>query len=393
MTDISLKSIIDTDSHITEPAGIWVDRLPKKYADLAPRVELNPDTGHHHWRVSDHWCMPVGFLSQSGWNEYPPSSPWEYEECDPATYDATARLARLDEYGIDRQILYPNIVGFYAVHLMELGLELATLCVEVYNDWALEWASADHRRLIPMAMLPFWDIDASVREIERCASLGFKGLLFSNCLEKVGLPGFVDPSWDRIYAAAQAADLPVNFHIGFAASEAAERNSADAIAKTRAHAQDVEAQLAAVLSSGTLLMNQSNHIGQIVLSGLCERFPSLKLVSVETGFGHLPFYLETLDWKWKSYGNRSLPLLPSEYFRRQCYATFWFDSGTLPLLELYPENFMFSTDYPHPISLAPGPCAGTDLLPSEWVKEHYSNLDSGLAAKALSGNAAKLYNF
>src|SRR5207248_748306 len=96
-----------------------------------------------------------------------------------------------------------------------------------------------------------------------------------------------------------------------------------------------------------------------------DRFPRLKLVSVESGFGHVPFYLEALDWEWLTFGNTS-PLLPSEYFRRQCYGTFWFERTTLPLLAAYPDNFMFSTDYPHATSLSPGPASPADV-PAEHV--------------------------
>ncbi|HRE03098.1 MAG TPA: hypothetical protein PLV68_17495, partial [Ilumatobacteraceae bacterium] len=86
-----------------------------------------------------------------------------------------------------------------------------------------------------------------------------------------------------------------------------------------------------------------------------------------------------------------LPLLPSEYFRRQCYSTFWFDRVSLPLLSAYPDNFMFSTDYPHPISLSPGPCGGTDLLPSAWVADAFAGIDPVLTDKAVASNARAVY--
>ncbi len=379
--------IIDADAHILEPPGIWTERLPARYADVAPRVERNPTTGHLHWRIGPHWLWSVGELAQAGWSEFPPSSPWEYEDCDPGAFDPAARLERLDEYGIDVQILYPNIVGFYAARIIELGSELSALCIRAYNDFLIDWCAADSSRLVPIAMLPFWDLDAALAEMRRCADLGFKGVLFANRFERINLPSFVSPVWDPIYATAQDLELPINFHIGFADAE--DKLSAENLARRRA---DVgEARRAAVVRTGKLLMSQADLIGELLVSGLCERFGRLKLVSVETGFGHLPFYLEALDWQWKAWGNTSLPLLPSEYFRRQCFATFWFDRVSLGLLEHYPDNFMWSTDYPHPISLSPGPCSATDLLPSEWIDESFARVDPAVRAKALSGNAAALY--
>src|SRR5688500_11521978 len=113
MSDISAPlgatAIIDADSHINEPADIWTRRLPSKFIDIAPRVERDPDTGHSHWRIGDDWLWPPGHNAQAGWPEFPPSTPWEFEECDPASYLAEDRLIRLDEYGLQSQILYPNI--------------------------------------------------------------------------------------------------------------------------------------------------------------------------------------------------------------------------------------------------------------------------------------------
>ena len=96
----------------------------------------------------------------------------------------------MDEYGLDVQVLYPNIVGFQAPLLVEVGPEFALACTEAYNDFALEWSSADPNRLIPIAMLPYWDRDACVRELHRCVGRGYRGVLFANKFQRVGLPVF-----------------------------------------------------------------------------------------------------------------------------------------------------------------------------------------------------------
>ncbi|HRE03097.1 MAG TPA: amidohydrolase family protein, partial [Ilumatobacteraceae bacterium] len=287
-------AIIDADAHIIEPADIWTSRLPSRLRDVAPRVERHPDTGHEHWRIGSSWLWPVAQLAQAGWGEYPPSAPWDYADADPASFDATLRLARMDEYGIDVQVLYPNIIGFYAADIQELGADVAEMCVQAYNDFQIEWCSADPRRLVPVATIPFWDRDASVREMQRCAGLGFTSVLFANKFEQIGLPSFVDPYWDPIYAAAQDLDMPVNFHIGFAQSDVRDNITADAIQSRRANV--AQSKYNAVLNAGKTVMNQTFVIGNLLLSGVCDRFPRVKLVQVETGFGHIPFYLETLDW-------------------------------------------------------------------------------------------------
>ena len=84
-------------------------------------------------------------------------------------------------------------------------------------------------------------------------------------------------------------------------------------------------------------------------------------------------------------------MLPSEYFRRQCYGSFWFERGTLPLLEEYPDNFMFETDYPHPTSMSPGPASPAEV-PSVHIEKAFANVPPEVARKALHDNAAAVYH-
>jgi uncharacterized protein len=384
--------IVDADSHITEPPDAWTSRVPAKYAEVVPRVGVHPKTGRRHWRVGDVWYWPVAgaATSQAGWHEYLPSSPWEYDEIDPAAFNAEDRLKRLDEFGIDRQFVYPNIIGFVSLALMPLGAEVANVCVRAWNDFIWEWCSADHRRLQSMAMLPFWDIEASLAEMRRCVDLGFKGVLFANKFERIGLPAFTSDHWDRVYAAAQDFDVPINYHLWFESME--DRMAEDTMGWAKIRDSSAEEAVQYIVGGIDAFMGQLGLIGRLLTSGLCERFPRLRFVSVETGFGQFPFYLEMLDWYWKQYnGSAVLPLLPSEYFRRQCYASYWFEQSTLDKLPLYPNNFMFSTDFPHGTSLSPGPCGGTTLTPAEFARQGHSSLDPALRTKVLSGNATAVY--
>ena len=139
-------------------------------------------------------------------------------------------------------------------------------------------------------------------------------------------------------------------------------------------------------------MGNADSIAAIVTSGLCDRFPKLDFVSVESGFGYIPYLLDSLDWHWKGYGaHRESPMLPSEYFRRQCYGTFWFERTTLPLLQTYPDNFMFETDYPHPTSIAPGPVSPAEV-PSDHIEHAFADVPPDVARKALHDNAAAVYH-
>lgn len=387
MSDTLLSDIrvIDTDTHVTEPPDLWTSRMPAKFKDIAPRVEKNPDTGHSHWRVGDSWLMGPGFYAVAGWKEYPPNSPYEIEDVDPGSWNAEDRLKRMDEFGIYAQVLYPNLIGFETPLFMRLGEEESLACVRAYNDFLAEFASVDSKRFVPIAMVPFWDLDAAVAEMTRARELGHRGILFANKYEQIGMPGFTDVHWDPIYAAARDLDMSINFHVGFS-------QSMDGSAKNmQLMLQHFDAALTARYTA-IGLMGNADTIAAIVTSGLCDRFPELPFVSVESGFGFIPYLMESLDWHWKGYGaHLTSELLPSEYFKRQCYGCFWFEEGTLGMLEQYPDNFMFETDYPHPTSMSPGPCSPADL-PSEHIKRAFANVPSDIARKALHDNAARIYH-
>ena len=162
-------AIIDTDSHVSEPDDLWTSRVPKKWVDLVPRVRQNPANGHPMWQIGDLWGQEPGWFAFAGWSDYPPRGPMTLEDIgvDRASWDPAERLRRLDEFGIYAQLLYPNVIAFELPLMMKLGLDIALACVEAWNDFITEFASADTRRLIPLTMLPFWDVTASRKEMER----------------------------------------------------------------------------------------------------------------------------------------------------------------------------------------------------------------------------------
>src|SRR5205814_4963668 len=178
----------DVDSRVVEPRDLWTSRVSKKWGDAIPHVELgsNPmfsgrlKEHDETWVINGEPAQSVGLVAMAGWPEYFPEHPARFEDIlDPACLDAHARLKRMDDYGLHAQVLYPNVGGFGNGGFLKLKEpELMLECVRAYNDYLTEWCSADPNRLIAITALPFWDVQASVAEIERCARLGHKGILF-----------------------------------------------------------------------------------------------------------------------------------------------------------------------------------------------------------------------
>jgi len=377
--------VIDTDAHWTEPNDLWLSNLPSKWRDRAPRTETDPVTGRVRWRVGDRWLFSLGNYSHAGWKEFPPSRPLSREDMHPGCYDMAARLSWMDEHGIAAQILYPNVVGFEGHAIMALNdRELQRAIVGVYNDYMRDLSGQSGGRLVPICAIPFWDVNEAIQELKRCAAMGYSGALWPATLQKHGLPATTDPEWDPFYAVAQDLDISINFHIGVGLT-------LDEVEffTSRSHEFDVTLTVG---GSSLAFMSNGTTVTDLIMSGLCERFPRLKFVSVESGFGYFPYLLETLDWQWKNYNGseRTKRLLPSEYFERQIFSTFWFEESCLSLMSRYADNVMFETDFPHTTCLASG--AGTAAPDPEFVIQRAKSvLDPVTFRKVMQTNAAGLY--
>jgi predicted TIM-barrel fold metal-dependent hydrolase len=375
--------IVDADSHVTEPPDLWTSRLPARLADDAPHLVTDEVSGRRKWKVGQHLVATDTQFTHAGWSGFYPSLPPSMESADHGGWEPTTRLQRMDEYGIGQQLLYPNLLGFHYYAFLELDEDLRIACLRAYNDFQVEFASADPARLVPLMNLPFWDVPLSIEEMHRCRDLGHRGINFAWQMERVGLPRLRDDHWAPLLAAAQDLELPISFHIGFGSMTADMMQGMQTMTSTT----DLVREIA------LLFLGNANCIGELIMSGLCHRFPRLSFVSVESGFGYLPFFLQALDWQFLNTLARSERpdwLLPSEYFARQIYATFWFERDVSRQLHLYQDNLMFSSDFPHPTSLSPG--EGTTAVdPTETARRNLADLDPAALRKVLHDNAARLY--
>jgi predicted TIM-barrel fold metal-dependent hydrolase len=247
--------------------------------------------------------------------------------------------------------------------------------IRAYNDFLVDYCANDPDRFIPVMAVPFWDLDLCIAEMERSAARGHRGIVFSQQPDLYGCPLLGDRHWDRLWAAAQAMQLPVNFHVG----------SGDVVTQVLPPDAGLHANYAVACA---LIM-----IG----SGACHRFPDLQIVSVESGVGWVPYALQAFDWMWKESAvakeHPEYELLPTEYFRRQMYACFWHEHGeTLETAIHYlgDEHVLYETDFPHNTSMSPGP-ASTAVPAKQFIAENLCDLPETTLRRILHDNAAKLY--
>jgi predicted TIM-barrel fold metal-dependent hydrolase len=128
-------------------------------------------------------------------------------------------------------------------------------------------------------------------------------------------------------------------------------------------------------------------LGNFIVSGLMDKYQKMKIVSVESGIGWVPFLLEALEYQMdEMMPDKKLQRRPAEYFRDQMFASFWFEKvAPQKMLDIIgPDNVMFETDFPHPTSLYPDPQA--------HITEALGGVDKPTLRKVLQGNAERCYN-
>jgi predicted TIM-barrel fold metal-dependent hydrolase len=379
--------IVDADSHYSEPHDLWSSRAPLKYRDLVPQVKDDAN-GIPQWFLNDRRLFPAGggsFVNKAG--EKVPlhnlgiTNGMEWADIHEASYDAKARLEVLDKLGIWAQIVYPNTMGFsiYAI-ILDSDRDAAAAIVSIYNDAVAEWQAQGDGRLFPMAVLPFWDIEASVREVERVSAMGLRGVTMAGNPQFGGLPDLGQPEWEPLYEALSDKGMPINIHVG----------STNTVESThRAYAwPSLEKRAVKPVNSVQMELANSVFISNLVVSDVLLKYPGLKWVSVESGIGWIPYVLERMDYEYREQfpGDGPVTKPPAlEMFRRGIYGTFWFEhAGPVKLLDyLGADNVMWETDFPHPTCLYPSPV--------ERSAEVLKDVDPASVRKIMQDNAVQLY--
>jgi len=384
--------VIDVDTHLSEPLDLWTSRATPTYRDRVPQMRMLD--GQWTWTIDGNRSMGVGSAASVIYRDGSKAAgieftDWQVDEVHPGCSQTKARLAFMDENGIWAQVVYPNVLGFAGQGRAPMGAprrepvdaDLRLVSTRIYNEAMAEMQAESGDRLLPMALLPWWDIDLAVEEAERCHAMGMRGVNINSDPQLHGLQDLSGEYWTPLWEVCSDKGLPVNFHIG------ASDSTMSWYGETPWPSLRPEEKLAV---GGTMMfISNAKVILNLITSGLLERFPKLNFVSVESGIGWIPFILETLDYSLAESGARRLDKLsmsPVEYFRRQIYATFWFEGrdAASSIRRVGIDNVMFETDFPHPICLYPRPLS--------QVRDCLAELTLEERRKVLSTNAARVYN-
>jgi predicted TIM-barrel fold metal-dependent hydrolase len=261
--------------------------------------------------------------------------------------DPDQRIKDMDRDGVDAEIIF----GILGVASRVRDPEAANEMLRIYNDWLKDFCSHYPDRQIGLACLPYGDIDAAAKEVYRVAKLGLKGLELSCSWD---MEPMWHPVWEPLWKAVNDVQLPLHFHT-FPAVPASVRASLTGELRRKAQFTSVAG----------FQMNLINIIAAIIGAGVLERYPNLRIGLGESGIGWLPYALDRMDFEYEDRFRDLMKLKPSEYWRRQCRATFQFDRIGAKLVEdIGVETLMWGSDYPHPDGVWPE-SSKYDLTPAE----------------------------
>ena len=367
--------IISSDSHVMEPPDLWTSRAEPRFMDRAPRI-VRMEDGDDYWVCDDKQLISVGIGAQAGRRFEEPEKLTladKQENVRPGGYIPEEHVKDLDIDGIDVSILYPSVGLILFAQVRDS--ELLTSLFRTYNDWLADFCSAFPKRLKGIAMVNIDDVQDGIKELERCANLGFAGAMIT-----------VYPTEDRSYnsleyeplwAAAQDLEMPLSLHIG---------------TNRPGPGQDMQELLSVTPSFAT---NQDHwvrmSIGHMIFIGVFERYPKLQAGSIELDLSWIPHFVDKIDY---SYTNRAIEfapyrfkedMLPSDYFYRNVFSSFQEDALGVKLRDLIGVNsLLWGSDYPHFESTFP--------RSQQIIEEILVDCTDEEKAKIVGGNAARIYH-
>ena len=369
--------VISSDSHVIEPPDLWTSRIKPKLRDRAPHVVRLEDGSD--WFYCDGIKMAAGAFAgaQAGRRfEEPEKLNFEgkFEEVLLGSYIPEDQVKDMDVDGVDVGILYPT-VGL-ALYNRVSDSELLTAIFRTYNDWLAEFCKPFPNQLKGVAMLNIDDLQVGVKELERCAKLGFAGAMITVYPPEEW--GYDSPRYEPLWATAQDLDMPLSLHFGTIrlppAQEFVGLNPP---------------RVPSFVSNFDHWVRMS--IGHMIFNGVFERYPKLQVGSIEMELSWVPHFLDRMDYNYTQRAAGFAPyrfnedMLPSDYFHRNVFIDFQEDAlGIRDRRIIGVDNLLWGSDYPHPESTFP--------RSQQIIEEILVDCTEEEKAKIAGGNAARIYH-
>lgn len=368
--------MVSCDAHLGPPPTLFRDRIDEKYRDRLPR--MTRDEKGQLWAYME-GSRPVQIheAELSGEDLYRNKSGSGSNLNEDSSGVLDKRMADLDADGVDAELCFPNGPALLAYWTNDFEFQNAQF--QIYNDWAFELSKDCRKRMNVAACISTADIDTAIQEIDRVAKMGYRVITLP-CKPIFGPPNVADinynlPVFDPMWAAIQERDLAMTFHVSTGMDPRSSRGNGGAIVNYVVHSMSPTAE----------------PVVNLCASGVLDRFPKLRLATIEAGCGWVPWMLKSMDEGYKKHHMWVRPKLkhglPSDYYREHCYASFAEDPVGMELVESHglENNFVWGNDYPHH--------EGTFPHSAEAIERQMGGLREETRAKLLGLNAAKAFRF
>jgi predicted TIM-barrel fold metal-dependent hydrolase len=373
--------LISADSHIVEPPDMYTGRIDPKFRDRAPKMERRKtESGREYdaWMINGTQVGTLGAVMQAGQRFEDPSQIdflGVWEDVRKGGYDAHSMIVENEEDGVWGSCLQPS-QGLFWYRLPDS--ELLTEICRVYNDWITDFCKPYPERLKGIAMLNVDDVEEGCRELERAKKLGLVGAFIP--VSPVPDKPYRDPVYDRLWATAQANEMPLLMHI----------------ATNRAGVPGCEFTMNVGELTGAGRSTTDHWVryslSAMVFAGVFDRFPRLKVGSVEHETAWIPHWLKQMDFTyrerpvftkgWKSQSG----MLPSDYWRRNMFVEFMEDDLGVELRQhIGVDNMLWGSDFPHAESTWP--------KSQQFLDRIFDGVPEADRRKITADNAAKLFGF
>ncbi len=301
--------------------------------------------------------------------------------------DPELRLRDQDLDGVQGEVLYGILGTTGRMNDPEAAVEV----MHIYNEWLADFCATHPDRYAGLASIPNQPLEAAIAEVERVAKRGvLRGLDIANSSE---LTPLWNPYWNPLWDVIDNCGLPLHFHtVGGYLPDHIRKMVLMGSDPTRAGADVTAADLAVARRAFAanitqFQINMANILTSMIFSGALERYPRLKVVLGESGIGWIPYVLNRMDAEWEDqFKDLELTMAPSDYWRRQCWATYQTDPIGVKLIDdLGADRIMWGSDFPHPDGIWPDS--------REYIQKELGHLPADVRRKVVCENAARLYGF
>ena len=349
MNEIERWPLISADNHVIEPPTLWQDYIEPAYRDLAPRLVSEPE--HDAWYIGDTMVGHIGIMAAAGIRFDDPTQlkhRGRWESIPKSAYDPDEYAKAIEIDGMSAAVLYPTWCLFW---LNAGDVDLVNAICRAYNRWLSDFCAQVPECLHGVALILTSNVDFAIRELRWAKEAGMVGALIPV------LPGrempHDDPRMEPFWALAEDLQMPLSLHIG------AYRPGTDELDQSsdRAIASANQVINASIRSTTDLHVRRA--IATLIFSGVFERYPKLKVVSVEYELGWVPHFLNQMDFTYQerqfwtpvrfSNGRK-----PSDIWSSNIFITFMEDTlGVRLRNEIGVDNMMWGSDFPHSESTWP----------------------------------------